>query len=285
MVCEDLQHLEGLVLHLDKFFIVVFEPGEASAEKVGTKYQDKDVLQTLASLLTGGNKDRPFEITYYDQDGPGWVDLGKESEAKDVIPDVGKAKFRLQFTSSKKKFSAAVFFNADKGTLKGLKDDKFSLRIPQEQALLKVKRVLVPAAPGSRFMVILPTGFGKTAVQAILPFMMEANNVLVILPNLTINKQVLHKLSVLALVLSSSPAPQSSSSFYPRFSSHCRIPFRLFLASCPFVFLPCDKPDKQINLRFIRNSLFITAKSTESAKQQKSQLMSRSTRGQCLMCG
>ena len=68
------------------------------------------------------------------------------------------------------------------------------LLVPQQEALLKMRKVLLPADGGSRFMVIMPTGTGKTMTIAMSPFLMDAKKVLIIVPDLTLKTQSFHNL-------------------------------------------------------------------------------------------
>lgn len=58
-----------------------------------------------------------------------------------------------------------------------------------------MRKHLQPAKANSRFLINLPTGVGKTLVMALAPFLMDANKVLIVVPNLTILSQVQKKLS------------------------------------------------------------------------------------------
>jgi superfamily II DNA or RNA helicase len=74
------------------------------------------------------------------------------------------------------------------------------LRVPQENALWGMKQALVDdeAANGKetgRFMVILPTGCGKTRVMALAPFMLEGKSVLIIAPGVPLRNQTVETLT------------------------------------------------------------------------------------------
>lgn len=70
------------------------------------------------------------------------------------------------------------------------KDMEVDLRTPQKEALTKMGSALAGKTK-QRFMVVLPTGVGKTAVIALAPFMLPATTkVLVVAPNLTIYDQL-----------------------------------------------------------------------------------------------
>jgi len=49
---------------------------------------------------------------------------------------------------------------------------------------------LLPAGAGTRFLVVMPTGTGKTVVIALSPFLLSAQKTLIVCPNLEITEQV-----------------------------------------------------------------------------------------------
>ena len=76
---------------------------------------------------------------------------------------------------------------SERNTIKKFKS--LILRVPQEEALFKMQDAL-KSREASRFMIILPTGCGKTMVMGLAPFFLNASAVLIITPNKTICDQV-----------------------------------------------------------------------------------------------
>eukprot|EP00740_Mantoniella_antarctica_P000151 CAMPEP_0181394846 /NCGR_PEP_ID=MMETSP1106-20121128/27996_1 /TAXON_ID=81844 /ORGANISM="Mantoniella antarctica, Strain SL-175" /LENGTH=1558 /DNA_ID=CAMNT_0023516371 /DNA_START=271 /DNA_END=4945 /DNA_ORIENTATION=- len=143
-----------------------------------------------------GATDRDFDLDYHDIECDSWCELTKETE---LVFLSSPATIAIRYKSPPGKFSSNAFLDRERRTFRAFKDvpgmGRFKLREPQENALLKLRTVLRPAAAGSRFMTILPTGSGKTLIMALAPFMMDATNVLVITPNNTILEQVQHEIS------------------------------------------------------------------------------------------
>lgn len=73
--------------------------------------------------------------------------------------------------------------------------NNITLRHPQTDALIKMRDVMTPKTGPSRFMVILPTGCGKTYTLALAPFVLNARKVLLVTPAVTIREQVFNELS------------------------------------------------------------------------------------------
>ena len=73
--------------------------------------------------------------------------------------------------------SKAPFFHERKIKAKSLR-----LRLCQEKALTKLERLLGPAPPNKKFMIVMPTGTGKSLVISLAPFVLEAHKVLIIEP-------------------------------------------------------------------------------------------------------
>ena len=143
---------------------------------------------------TGG---RPAVITFRDEgkeDGEVFK-LDKEVEREDLGDT---PRITITFTAPPKVFSASAILN-ERGKVKKFSKvveggADYELRLPQQEALLKMQRIMEPAKSES-FMTILPTGCGKTAIIALAPFVMEASRVLIIAPGLTIASQIVEELA------------------------------------------------------------------------------------------
>jgi len=192
---KQLERLEGLALHLDVFCLAVLEPGQTP--KLGEKKEKQDVLQALANVLEGTNTDRECEITYHDTFFGDWCDL-KSTTTKAELGSC--AKFRLQFkdpiVDAPFQFLHGPLYNVRVGLKNQLSKD-FKLRTPQYEAILAMRARFTHASStnGGNFMVILPTGVGKSIVIAYAPFIVEAKKVLIVLPSLELLKQLKDDLS------------------------------------------------------------------------------------------
>lgn len=200
---------DALLGTMKKMFVHHLEPGQPHDSLPPPKaFKGKTLAVAVNETLEGLNSaDRGYTLEYFDKDATPpdcWAQLGKEVDMDDLADP---PKFLIQFTSSKKTFDHTAILNVRNGELHFKKfagapsasaslprQPPFEPRAPQKEALFKLRKVLLPAAPGSRFMMILPTGCGKTMVMAMSPFMLDATKVLYILPSLTLRNQVANEL-------------------------------------------------------------------------------------------
>ena len=189
-----------------KMFVHHLEPGQAPeslAKPDMCKAKTLDVA--VAATLEGLNSaDRAHTLLYFDKDSNDWANLNETVDKTDLTDP---PKFLIQFTYSKKTFDHTAilhprndelhfkkFAGAPSVSASPAQQPPFEPRAPQKAALFKLRKVLLPAVPGSRFMMIMPTGCGKTLVMAMAPFMLDATKVLYILPSLTLRGQVAEEL-------------------------------------------------------------------------------------------
>ena len=66
----------------------------------------------------------------------------------------------------------------------------YAMREPQVGSLEKMYKNLLPAPPGTRFLVVMPTGTGKTVVIALSPFILKAQKTLIVCPGKELTRQV-----------------------------------------------------------------------------------------------
>jgi superfamily II DNA or RNA helicase len=177
-------------------FIVSKPPREGYDALHGpvAKYKAKSVSAILSELIQQYGPDRERLVEYFD--GKQWTQLDDTTAVDDLETDC--ASFRIVFTESKTVFDSIAFINP--GTNKPKKmhtvsdfGNQFILRIPQSEALNKFREMCVTKADSTaptKFMVVLPTGCGKTLVVALAPFWADASKCLVVTPNKTIRDQV-----------------------------------------------------------------------------------------------
>jgi hypothetical protein len=136
---------------------------------------------------------RQTSISYQDYETGEVVDFVPTTTIDDLT-DSGKKSpvIFVTFTSLAPMFQSIKFLKKE-GTFRQTKDLATGfqgLREVQETALLKLRDRFVREKQ-ERFLVLLPTGAGKTTIMALAPFMVGASSVLVVVPNLTLLQQTL----------------------------------------------------------------------------------------------
>ena len=132
---------------------------------------------------------RPRRLKYKHPVANQWVALTADTSRQSIgdIPTVAVC-FVAQDL-----FEPSRFFNEARGTL--IRPTGFQFRIPQAGSLEKMHKNLMRADAGTRFMVVMPTGTGKTTVIALSPFLIKAQKTLVVCPNLELTQQAVDSIS------------------------------------------------------------------------------------------
>ena len=156
--------------------------------------------RALLDVLQEKNLDsRTYNLKCFEVDAKKFVELNADIDPDDVSRDDSPPELLIWLTAAPGKFSHAAFLKNDGNFKKFVKvagyESFVGPRKPQEEALLQLRKVLQPARPGQRFMIILPTGLGKTTVMALSPFMLDVSKVLFIAPGLTIGDQIYEAIS------------------------------------------------------------------------------------------
>ena len=138
------------------------------------------------------------EVLYFDQDQQEYMRLDSETKEDDlvIISNRGKklAKLKIIYTKAPKTFDEGAFFKDD-GSIKSIhsrgNEVHFpKLRIPQEESIIEMRRTM-RYSDVSKFLVVMPTGVGKTVVMALAPFALNvSNNVLILTPNVWLREQI-----------------------------------------------------------------------------------------------
>ena len=179
------------------FFVKVAEPGADPSETQVKKRikSDVDFCVGLAAVLDKtGDIERAFDVQYMDTDSPKWTDLDDGTTTEDLKEPYT---FLVRFKVPKRTFSHQALLNGRGEFKKFLNGTSgaLQLREPQSASLLKMCRFLEPAEGGEKFLVVLPTGCGKTLVMSLAPFILDAGKVLIILPNVTIKDQIVREIT------------------------------------------------------------------------------------------
>jgi len=152
-------------------------------------------------LSTEGHLNRNFDVAYWDWDDPSWCKLNATTQQDEITEgNTQRVRLRLTYTAPKVVFNSSRFLikRNDSESLKKMSSvpnsdaPAFKPRLPQKHALLMMRERFVThpkSGEGGKFMVILPTGCGKTAVIALTPFMVDAEKVLLILPGVVLRQQ------------------------------------------------------------------------------------------------
>ena len=133
--------------------------------------------------------DRPRRLKYKHPVANQWVALTADTSRQSVGDT---PKIAVCFVAQDL-FEPSRFFNEARGTL--IRPTGFQFRIPQAGSLVKMHKNLMHADAGTRFMVVMPTGTGKTTVIALSPFLIKAQKTLVVCPNLELTQQVIDSIS------------------------------------------------------------------------------------------
>ena len=138
------------------------------------------------------------EVLYLDQDQEEYMRLDPETKEDDLvmITKRGKRQAELQiiYTKAPKTFDERAFFKND-GSIKSIRKrenevDFPQLRIPQEESLMQLRQTM-RSTNVSQFLVVMPTGVGKTVVMALAPFALDVNNkVLILTPTVLLKEQI-----------------------------------------------------------------------------------------------
>ena len=182
---------------MPKFKVYILEHGQSPLSDV-TGYMKKkmylqDGVQAVLRDHFPSSIGREYEVLYFDKDGHEWLVVDNDTDSGDLT---GVPSFKARFKSPKKVFSASAFLGDERFKKFQKTELPFEkLHVPQEQALLEIRKVLGSARGGARFMCILPTGVGKTVVMALAPFMLESTKVLYIMPDTTLTAQALGSIS------------------------------------------------------------------------------------------
>ena len=144
--------------------------------------------EALKALITAHEEQgRSFEILFLNRPDKCWQLLATDTDEHD-FGQGEKPAIIVHFKSAAKAFIPSAFlrdsghfkkFQSGVGKFSSITD--FELRVPQMEALTKMTRVLNNAGGGSRFLIVLPTGLGKSAVIALAPFCLGASRVLCII--------------------------------------------------------------------------------------------------------
>ena len=156
---------------------------------------DADFCVGLAAALhETGDTERAFDVRYMDADSADWTKLDEGITAEDLKEPYT---FLVRFKVPKSTFSHQALLNG-RGEFKKFQNGTsgaLQLREPQSASLLQMRRSLEPAEGGEKFLVVLPTGCGKTLVMSLAPIILDAGKVLIILPNVTIKVQIVREIT------------------------------------------------------------------------------------------
>ena len=164
-----------------------------------SKLTNVELCEGIVNVLEKkGFLHRSFDLSYWDLDCKTYIEVEDDTVPEDVGDNL---KFCLTFDSIEATFHHTRFLNLARSKLKefklppGVQHPFTKLRFPQEAALLHMQKVMPDAEPGTRFMVVLPTGCGKTFITALVPYMLDATKVLIILPTKQLSRQIFTELT------------------------------------------------------------------------------------------
>ena len=128
------------------------------------------------------------EVSYLDQDEDKFMRLESNTEEEDLVIKTKrgkrKAELRIIYTKAPKTFDESAFFKDDVSMRSIHKRENevefYQLRVPQEESLKKMRHTMRYTSV-SQFLVVMPTGVGKTAVMALAPFALNVNDKVLIL--------------------------------------------------------------------------------------------------------
>jgi len=181
-----------------KIKIQIYEAHENFDKTTWQKKTNTTIKDVVASKLQDNLRD--FTLHYMDEDND-WCDLTNDTEEADLPKKEGlnhEIKLALKFKCPLSKFATGLVLKSGSSPIFksfGPPQQTFRLHPPQEEALKKIYRNL-NKSDSRRFLVIMPTGCGKTLVLGLAPFMVKnVNKVLIIAPDTTISSQIKNNLS------------------------------------------------------------------------------------------
>ena len=138
------------------------------------------------------------EVSYLDQDEDKFMRLESNTEEEDLVIKTKrgkrKAELRIIYTKAPKTFDESAFFK-DAVSMRSIHKREnevefYQLRVPQEESLKKMRHTMRYTSV-SQFLVVMPTGVGKTAVMALAPFALNVNDkVLILSPTVWLKEQI-----------------------------------------------------------------------------------------------
>jgi hypothetical protein len=179
------------------FMVIVKEEGTTPDTEIKVKSKGPSQSLDLRAWLKDDLPHQPYvrhrvySVKYYDHDRKGPASFTASTDADDLTDDNGGA-LPIIFVTIE---TLPPTFQSEKflrnGAFRQTKDGAslpLGLRAVQENALLRLRDRLVHKKQ-QRFLVLLPTGVGKTTIMALAPFMVEARSVLVVVPSLILRDQ------------------------------------------------------------------------------------------------
>ncbi|KAL3928367.1 MAG: hypothetical protein SGPRY_002417 [Prymnesium sp.] len=172
---------------MQKIFLQIIpfgEPVPRVAEFLGEMHRSMNLMELLAETLNN-YPDVEAKVLYIDEGSTdSWTLFTDQTERTDL----SCYKIVYQLLTAEQVFKPEHFIESRSGT--NQIRPKAKLREHQKNMLLQIFKVLRPAHGHEKFMVIMPTGTGKTRVIALAPFMLGSEKVLVIVPGLTLVAQL-----------------------------------------------------------------------------------------------
>ena len=163
-----------------------------------TKKICRSLRSFLKDFLSQHSHQGDPEVQYLDQEEDKFMRLEPTTEEEDLVITTKrgkrKAEIRLIYNKAPKTFDESAFFKDD-GSMRSIhkmeNEVEFShLRVPQEDSLKKMRQTMRYTSV-SQFLVVMPTGVGKTAVMALAPFALNVNDkVLILAPTVWLKEQI-----------------------------------------------------------------------------------------------
>ena len=168
----------------------------------------KKGCSTVKAFLRETLSDDDAEVLYFNQDQNDYFILDSNTDEEDIVmklPRTGRqesdqapprrqVKLRISYNRAPKIFDERAFFKED-GSMKSIhrrenEADFQGLRFPQKESLIKLRQTM-RSTEESRFLVVMPTGVGKTVVMALAPFALNVSNkVLILTPTVLLKEQI-----------------------------------------------------------------------------------------------
>ena len=160
---------------------------------------------TVRSFLREILSEDEAEVLYFNQDQNDYIVLDSNTEEDDIVMQLPRrqesdrrrrrqVQLRISYKRPPKIFHERAFFKED-DSIKSIRKtgdevDFPGLRFPQEQSLIKLRGAM-RRTEESRFLIVMPTGVGKTVVMSLVPFALNVSNkVLILTPTVMLREQI-----------------------------------------------------------------------------------------------